>query len=284
MMWLAAGLSAAALAACFDTPEPVTIRGYAGHAMEPFIARDGSALFFNSRNGPQDQTDIFWATPVDETTFAFRGAVEGANSAALDGVPSLSRDGAFAMISPRALEARHATIWTGAWRNGSVTSLRLETALSPGRPPHFNMDAEISADGAHLYFTDNIWAPVMPRTSDLRLAVLDGNGWRRAPEADRLFARINTAALEYAPATSADELELYFTRLTRSFLRPPRLEIMVAARGSRTEPYGAASRIAAISGFVEGPTVAPDGAIYFHAKIDEHHRIMRARRTCVLGQ
>jgi hypothetical protein len=280
MMWLAAGLTAAALAACFDAPQPVTIRGYNGHAMEPFITRDGTALFFNSRNGPQDQTDLFWAARIDDATFAFRGPVEGANSEALDGVPSLSSNGRFAMISPRAFDTRQATIWTGVWNGSAVTSLRLETALSPGRPPRFNMDAEIASDGARLYFTDNIWAPVMPRTSDLRLAVRENGRWRRAPEADRLFARVNSSALEYAPATSADEFELYFTRLTRPFLQPPRLEIMVATRRSLADAFSAPTHIGAVRGFVEGPTVAPDGAIYFHMKVNDHHRIMRSPRTC----
>lgn len=278
---MAAGwFPAAVLAACFGAPQSVALEGYSGHAMEPFIARDGSALFFNSRNGPSDQTDIYWAERIDDLRFRFRGAVAGANSDALDGVPSLARDGTFALISPRAFEARHATIWTGRWDGRALSALQLQTALSPGPPPRFNMDAEISADGARLYFTDNIWAPVMPRTSDLRLAVRVNGVWRRAPETDAWFARVNTAALEYAAAISENELELYFTRLTRPFLRPPRLEIMVATRRSPNVAFAEPARIRSIEGFVEGPTVAPDGALYFHAKINEHHRIMRAPRAC----
>src|ERR671926_14237 len=34
----------------FGTPQRVTIRGYDGEAMEPFITRDGRYLFFNNRN------------------------------------------------------------------------------------------------------------------------------------------------------------------------------------------------------------------------------------------
>lgn len=274
-------LAAIALALCFGAPQPVAIDGYNGHAMEPFISRDGGALFFNSRNGPRDQTDIFWAERIDDLHFRFRGPVPGANSSDLDGVPSLARDGTFAFVSTRAYEARHATLWTAVWNGRALTALSLQSELSPGPPPWFNMDAELSAEGAHLYFTDGQWAPGIPRSSDLRLAVRANGAWRRAARADALFARINTDALEYAPATSADEHELYFTRLTRAWLAPPRLEIMVATRQDTNAAFSAPARITSITGFVEAPTVAPDGAIYFHLKrSDGLHRIMRAPRNC----
>lgn len=275
-------LAALALAACFGPPQPVTIRGYDGHAMEPFISRDGRTLFFNSRNGPRDQTDIFRAERIDALTFAFRGPVSGANSAMLDGVPTMARDGTFALISTRSVEARHATIWTGRWTGDDVGALRLETVLSPGKLPLFNMDIEISADGQRLYFTDNKWSPFgPPSTSDFHVAVRAGGGWRRAPEFDFWFARVNgQRTLEYAAGISEDERELYFTRLTPRFLAAPHLEIMVASRARVTEPFGAPARVAAISGFVEGPTVAPDGSLHYHAKIGGHHSLFRVPRTC----
>jgi hypothetical protein len=274
-------LPAAALALCFGPPQAVHIDGYRGHAMEPFISRDGETLFFNNRNGPDDQTDMFWASRIDDTHFRYHGPVEGANSAELDGVPSLARDGTFAYISPRFADGRAATIWTGRWSGQSVRSPALNRALTPGRWPLFNMDAEISADGARLYIADTRWAAPIPRASDLRLAIVTEDGWRRAPRFDRWFANVNTQrSLEYAPATSENELELYYTRLTAHFLAPPTLEIFVATRRTRTEAFSAPARVAAINGFVEGPTVAPDGAIYYHQKIDEMHVLMRTPRTC----
>ncbi|MDZ4777547.1 MAG: hypothetical protein SGJ23_12250 [Alphaproteobacteria bacterium] len=275
-------LVALALAACFGAPEPVTIRGYDGHAMEPFISRDGATLFFNSRNGPRDQTDIYWARRINDTTFDFAGPLAGANSDKLDGVPTLSRDGAFAMISVRAVAEQGATVWTGAWDGRVVHGLALQRVLSPGPLPLFNMDIEMSADGRRLYFTDNRWSPFgPPSTSDFHLAVRENGAWRRAPEFDSWFDRINTKALEYAAGISADERELYFTRTTLRFLAPPRLEIMVATRPDARSPFSAPARIASISGFVEGPTVAPDGSLYYHAKVDRGlHRIYRVARTC----
>lgn len=274
-------LASVALAACFGQPEPVTIEGYSDHSMEPFIARDGQTLFFNNRNGPGDQTDLFWASRIDDTHFRFRGPVVGANSAELDGVPSLARDGNFAYISPRIADGRAATIWTGRWNGRAVEAPALNHALSPGRWPLFNMDAEISADGARIYIADTRWGGDIPRSSDLSLAVLSGGVWRRAPEYDSWFRLINTrGALEYAPATSENQLELHFTRLTPRFLRPPALEIMVATRANAAAAFGRPERIGAIAGFVEAPSVAADGALYYHAKVDGMHILMRAPRRC----
>ncbi len=274
-------IPAAILALCFGAPSSVTIEGYADHAMEPFIARDGHTLFFNNRNDPPRETDLHRATRVDNTHFRYQGPIASANSADLDGVPSLARDGTFAYISPRIADGRAATIWTGRWTGRAVEGQVVHAALSPGRWPAFNMDAEIAANGVHLYFTDNVFAPGAPRTSDLRLAVRADGVWRRAPEFDRLFANINTASmLEYAPATSNNELELYFTRLNRRFLQPPRFETFVATRETPAAPFSAPVRIPAITGIAEAPTIAPDGALYFHSMVDGRFTIMRSRRDC----
>lgn len=278
MLWLAAF----ALAACFGQPQTVAIDGYRDHAMEPFIARDGETLFFNNRNEPARETDLHWAERIDATRFRYRGRLAGANSNHLDGVPSLARDGTFAFTSLRAFESRGATIWTGRWNGQTLTNLNLETALAPGRPPAFNMDGELNASGSRFYVSDNVWGLIGGlRTSDLRVTVRENGRWRRAPEFDRWFAHINTRdALEFAPATSEDELELYFTRLTRPLLRPPRFETFATSRASANAPFGAPERIAAITGYAEAPSVAPDGALYFHAMVDGRFIIRRAPRVC----
>ena len=77
----------------FANLEPVTIRGYSGDAMEPFITRDGRYLLFNNRNDPSVDTQLHFAERVDDVTFDHRGELLGANSAALDGVPSLDSAG-----------------------------------------------------------------------------------------------------------------------------------------------------------------------------------------------
>jgi hypothetical protein len=44
--------------AAFENPQPVTVTGYSGDLMEPFLSRDGQILFFNNRNPPAEQTDL----------------------------------------------------------------------------------------------------------------------------------------------------------------------------------------------------------------------------------
>ena len=274
-------LLALVLAACFGAMQPVAIEGYSDHAMEPFIARDGQTLFFNNRNEPAEETDLHWATRIDDTHFRYQGKLTSANSDHLDGVASLARDGTFALTSLRAFESRGATIWIGRW-DGALTNLNLETALAPGRPPQFNMDGELSAGGSHFYVTDNLWALIGGlRSSDIRLSVRENGRWRRAPEFDSMFAAINTRnALEYAPATNEAETELYFTRLTLRFLRPPRFETFVAVRANPNSPFGPPERIDALRGYVEAPSVAPDGALYVHAMVNGRFTIMRSARAC----
>jgi hypothetical protein len=274
-------VAAAALAACFGAPRPVTIEGWNADAMEPFISREGALLFFNSSNAPRAATDIYWAKRLDALDFHLEGAVPGANSPALDGVPSLARDGAFALISPRAYDALHATIWIGRWTGRSVEDLHPQPALAPPGPGGFNMDAEISADGRRLYYTDNLWrADGPPRRSVFRLARLTAAGWRVDPSADAWFRRINTRGLQYAAGLSADELEFFFTRLDPAAGGEVRPRIMVATRARPEDPFSDPAPLLALDGFVEAPTVAPDGALYFHKRQGDRFVIMRAERKC----
>ncbi len=82
----------------FGAPQPVTITGYSGDAMEPFITRDGSILIFNNLNDPPSETDLHWAERIDDLTFAYRGKLQGANSPALDAVATV--DSASAAACP----------------------------------------------------------------------------------------------------------------------------------------------------------------------------------------
>src|SRR5262249_44839471 len=58
----------------FSNPQQVTIAGYSGDAMEPFISRDGKYLFFNNSN-TATTTRLFWATEMDPVTFRFQGEI-----------------------------------------------------------------------------------------------------------------------------------------------------------------------------------------------------------------
>ena len=63
----------------FTNPQPVTIEGYSQDAMEPFISPDGNYLFFNNSNS-LPQTNLYYATRIDDLTFQFQGEIGGANA------------------------------------------------------------------------------------------------------------------------------------------------------------------------------------------------------------
>lgn len=55
----------------------------------------------------------------------------------------------------------------------------------------------------------------MPKTADLFLARRASSRFERMPGDRGILANLNTTALEYAPALSQDNLEIFFTRLTK---------------------------------------------------------------------
>lgn len=264
----------------FENPQPVAIEGYAGDAMEPFLARDGDVLFFNNSNDPSAQTDLHWAERVDDVTFRYRGPVAGANGPALDAVASMSADGRFCFVSPRSYEATLATVHCGDWDNDVLGALSLQRDASAQVRGRVVFDLEVSADGSTLVIADGEFrGGAMPASADLRLARWRDGAFRLSPQDDELFAAVNTDALEYAAALSTDGLTLAFTRLEG---RPPfaRTLIWIARREALDASFGAPARIAAIEGdLVEGPTFSPSGdAIYYHRKVGDRYAIWRVSR------
>jgi hypothetical protein len=263
----------------FEAPQRVTVTGYDGDAMEPFLSRDGRVLLFNNRNHPPERTDIHWASRVDDLTFRYRGLVEGVNSPALDGVPTMAADGRFCFISTRAYFAELATVYCGAWLEGAAVNVTLQPDAGGRVRGRLAFDVEIDARGELLVFADGLFrGGPAPVAADLRVARRDGDQFRLSPGDDALLRAINTNGLEYAAALSADSRELAFTRLTG---RPPfaRIGIWIARRPDGAAPFGAPTRIAAITGFVEAPTFAPDGAaLYFHKREGDRFTLWRAAR------
>lgn len=273
-------------AGSYSPPVAVQILGYNGHTMEPFITRDGTLLFFNNRNEAKDQTDLHVARRISETKFRYLGPVTGANSTGLDGVASLDRNGNFYFISSRDYDATGNTLWTAHYSAAGVEgAMPLTTNFTPRKLLRLNIDMEVSANGNTLYVAENRWDLLrnVPATSDITMAQKTAAGFARLPNADALMANINTSKLEYAPATSADELTLYFTRLDMRALRkgkPGAFTIMMARRPDTSSPWGVPVAITAITGHVEAPTVTPDGcALYFHRKDGEQFRLYHTRRA-----
>ena len=260
--------------------------------MEPFITRDGQYLLFNNGNAAHDtdgtkgEPDLHHALRVNDMTFKYLGEIRGANSGMVDGAPSLDQNNRLFFISPRAYEKKRSTIHTGILKNGKATGVALvEGNISPNKPGWLNMDAEITADGKTLYYVVNQWNTDfnIPKTSDLHVAQWVGGRFERRDDSDRIFRNINTEELEYAPALSADQLELSFTRARISIkdgkFRGIVSRILVASRRSLKEPFGEPQWIKAITGFVEGSTVTPDNrTLYYHKKEANTFRLYAVKR------
>src|ERR1700727_2124977 len=122
--------------------------------MEPFIGKDGQYLFFNNRNDPSVNTDLFYATRVDDATFTFLGQVPGANSPELDAVASLDALGNLYFISTRSYSTTLSTVYSGAFTAAGVDAVAVVPGVSQQKSGFVNFDAEISADGQTLWFDD----------------------------------------------------------------------------------------------------------------------------------
>lgn len=259
----------------FSNPEMVQILGYddnQGHsndAMEPFISRDGKFLFFNNSN-MAPTTHLFWATRIDDVTFQYQGEIAGDvnGSGPLDAVPSMDVNGVFYFITARSYQSAGAsaylsTIYSGPFTNGNVTPVNPVPGVAAPNPGLVNFDAEISADGNTLYFTQGNFATGTLTSTTMMVATRQSGNFVVDPNSATIMKTINDQNLNYAADTSADQLDLFFTRTNLS-AGPT---IYVAIRESTSEPFGGPKKIAAITGFAEAPSISPDGlSLYYHVK------------------
>jgi len=265
----------------FANPEKVTIVGYDGNASEPFISRDGAYLFFNDFDGA-DQKDLYYATYIDPTTFQFQGALTTINTPELDGAPTMDLAGRFYYITTSGYNppASYDTIYSGTWDGGAVTGSAPITGLAIAQPGMLNFDVEVSPDGSTLYFNDGDFSngTGIPRAANIAVAFDTGSGFERVPDSATIMANINTSDLEYAPGISADGLELFFTRLNLGTMQT---RIYRAERPDTDASFGVPQPISAIEGFVEGPSLSPDGkSLYYHKQdpVTGHFDIFRVTR------
>ncbi len=144
--------------------------------------------------------------------------------------------------------------------------------------PWVNFDAEISADGNVLYFVDGRFGGAgIPETADLVAARKKGDRFERFSGSEDVFRNVNTDALEYAPAISADDLTLIFTRAELGL--KGRVSLYIATRASVTSPFDSPAALVDLDGYVEAATFTPDErAIYYHKKDRGRFVIQMARR------
>jgi WD40-like Beta Propeller Repeat len=267
-------------------PQPVTIEGYTSDAMEPFIAPDGQWLFFNNSNDRTIDTNLHLARRTGPRAFRYVGELTGANSRMLDAAPSMDTDGRVYFTSMRQYSRDLRSIFVGTFdgAHGLRDVHVIPGTLTPVLPGAINMDVSISPDGQTMYmsrarFVEGIAVPVK---SDIIMARRQGDEFAIEPRSGELFARINTPALEYAPAISANGLELYFTRASKnpSEATEPTLRIMVSTRPTPDAPFEEPRVLSALAGYVEAPTLSLDTReLFFHKKVDGRFVIYRAERN-----
>jgi len=263
----------------FSVPVKVTVTGYQQDVMEPFLTKDGAYLFFNNLNDPAvTNTNIYYAAYLNDSAFSYMGEIGNVNSPALDAVASMDTSGDFYFISTRSYDQTLSTVYTGSFSGGVVSSPRILPGISDERPGIVEFDMEVSASGRTIYFSDGRFngAGVL-QSSDLVIAEKDDTGFHQIAGSSVILQNINTAQLEYAACLSADELTLYFTRVS-SVSGSAGPKIWYATRDAKTSPFDVARQITELDGFVEAPTLSADGKmLYYHRKEGNHFALYFTR-------
>ncbi len=266
----------------------VSISGWSTDAMEPFISPDGNTLFFNNLNDGIN-TQLFYATRVDERHFTFVGALSGANQPAsprLDAVADLDGQGNFYWTSTRDYPAVLDNLFRGDFSAGVLSNPeRVHGNFNKNTPGWLVMDHGISADGQFLYFNNARFDDqncIGPCETEIGLAQkVNATTFNRVANSEVLLAQVNQPQyINYAPCISANQCELYFTRYRKGSLpSAPLFEICVATRGQMSEAFSAVKVLFSDTAFIEAPSLSADGQkLYYHKKVDAVYQIVMRHR------
>lgn len=276
LMVLALSSTPAAATGAFSNPQLVTIEGYSGTAMEPFISPDGQYLLFNTSNVAPNIPTLQMATRVNAQTFEYQGEIqgEGVNEpGSLSGTPTLDQSGDLYFISTRSYGETLSTVFTGQFSAGTVTGVALVSGISSA-PFFVDFDTSVSRDGSRMYVSvGDFHGGVGPKTATLALFDKSASGFVADPNGATILKAVNkTAKLNYAASISPDGLELFFTAASPAVGQAP--AIYRATRTQSTKPFGHVERISAITGFAEAPSISSDGStLYFHEQIGSEYKI-----------
>lgn len=253
----------------FGQPIKVNVLSYDDHIMEPFLSRDGSMLFFNNLNHSDVNTNLHFASKINDSVFQYMGEIKGVNTEYLEAVPSMTNSSEFYFISTRSYNQTLSTIYIGVFNNDSLSEIKLVSGISKEQAGWVNFDVEVSKDGNFLYATDGLFDENGgPYESDLVEAVNNTDKFERTD--NKNLVSINTVDLEYATCISTNMLELYFTRVKVPLTETSVPEIYVATRASLNEAFGEPYKIKETMGFVEAPTLSPDNQILYYHKRDNN--------------
>ena len=131
----------------FGQPIKVEIQGYTGNIMEPFLSRDGNTLLFNNLNSAPENTNLHWATKINDSSFQYKGEIAGVNTPDLEGVPTLDNDSHLYFVSTRNYASTLSTLYQCNFSNGVATNVQLVSGVSKLQAGWVNFDIEVSADG-----------------------------------------------------------------------------------------------------------------------------------------
>ena len=257
----------------FGDQNKVTIVGLTHDAMEPFLSDDEQILFFNSLNSGGN-TNLYYATRVNDTTFTYVGLVGNAydpSPSHLDGVPSLDMDNRFFWVSLRDYPTIYENLLNSNYSTGSVSDIKHTYGdFNVYLPGWLIMDAAISYDGNFLYYVNayfNSCPYGMPCEASLGVAEkINDTTFNKLPNTDGIFSLINDANyIVYAPQLSVDGKELYFTRIEDGTVNS---EICVAVRNSPADTFSMPVVIYSNNGYVpEAATISNDKTkLYYHQK------------------
>ncbi len=257
------------------TPQEISLAGYSGIAMEPFVSRDGSFLLFNNSNDPATNTDLHFSRRIDALHWTYGGTIAGVNTASLEGTPTMDSRGRLFFVSTRSYAQTACTIHSAQFADGSASDVQLVDSICRHEPGVVNFDVDIDASGTVMTFVDSHFGNNgQPQDAVLVMARWDGARFVRSPDSALVLAAVNAGgALQYAPALSADRLTLWFTRVDDASGRfSP--QIWRARRSSESAPFDAPARIEGLGDFVEAPALSPDEQlVYFHRKVGNGFRI-----------
>ena len=256
----------------FGSEIKVTVSGLTFDAMEPFVSLDGNTLFFNSLNSGGN-TNLYYATKVDDSTFNFVGLVGGVYDSSLDhldGVPSVDSLNNFFWVSLRNFPNLH----RGNYLLGNVSNItRTYGDFNIASPGWIIMDAAINYQGNLLYYCNAYFGPTFTECPGVpcvaRLGVaqkVNDSIFNKLINTDAIFSNVNdTNYIVYAPQVTKDGLELYYTRILKTTINS---EICVSVRNSVSDIFSFPMIIHSNFGYfpeAASPTIDKQ-KIYYHQK------------------
>ena len=275
----------------FGSEVEVTINDLSFDAMEPFLSSNGNYLFFNNLNDGEN-TKLYYATKVNDSTFTYVGELIGRNQTAtphLDAVADMDANGNFYWTSTRNYPAELNNLFRGTFSDGKVSDVeRVNGDFNKNTPGWLIMDHGISLDGQYLYFINARFDKENCQgacETTIGVAQKDNaSKFTTLPSSESILKNINNANyIDYAPCISSDNLELYYTRYLKGEITENTIfEMCVAVRSDAMSEFSVPKVLFSekIGNLVEAPTLTVDkNKMYYHQKTSNSHKIVMRYRN-----